>query len=176
MALCAAIALVLGPSTLAVFAAYDVNEENHPSDQELTTNFFSHEARFDELVKMLAADRRSLAAKGAASVDLATVEGLDKGAAPFRMYRALLRQISVADLRYSPDSGELALVPDGQESLDRPRKSYLYLPHAHPQSLIQHHGYNWREPGMSIVTGDRPLKGFWYIHHETTIEVAVSPY
>ncbi|MGH8200943.1 MAG: hypothetical protein ACREVO_11365 [Steroidobacteraceae bacterium] len=167
---------MLGPSTLAVFAAYDVNEEKQPSDQELATNFFSHEARFDELAQMLAAHRPSLAAKGATSVDLARVERVDKGAARFKMYRVLLRQISVADLRYFPDSGELALVPEGQENLDQPRKFYLYLPHIHPQSLVQNRGYNWREPGMSIVTGDHPLKGFWYIHHEVTIEVAVNPY
>jgi hypothetical protein len=176
VALCTIIALVLGPSTLAVFATYDVNKENQPSDQQLMANFSSHEGRFDELVQMLASDRPSLVAKGASGVDLATVARLDSDAARVRMYRALLREISVADLRYFPDSGKVALVPDGQENVERPFKSYLYLPHAQPQSLVQHHGYNWREPGMSIITSDRPLKGRWFIHHEMPIEVAVTPY
>jgi hypothetical protein len=176
VALCAIIALVLGPATLAIFVTYDVNNENQPSDRQLTANFSSHEGRFDELVQMLASDRPNLVAKKSTGVDLATVAGLDKDAARVRTYRDLLREISVADLRYFPDSGKLVLVPDGQENVERPLKSYLYLPHAQPQSLVQHHGYNWREPGMSIITGDRPLKGRWFIHHEMTIEVAVIPY
>lgn len=129
-----------------------------------------------KLVQMLAADHSSLPAKRTNGIDLATVARLGKSTARFRMYRALLRQTSVADFRYFPDSGKLALLPDGQENLERPATAYLYLPHAKPQSLVQHEGDNWRGPGMHILTGDRPLKGFWFIHHEMTIEVAVSPY
>lgn len=176
VAVCIAIALMLGLLTLAVFATYDVNQESQPSDEALTANFFSHEARFDELVQMLAADHPSPTAAGAAGIDLATVAGLDEDAARLRMYRGLLRQISVADLRYFPDSGKLVLVPDGQKNLERPSKSYLYLPHAQPQSLVQFHGYDWRVPGIYIRTGDRPLKGSWFIHHDMTMEVAVAPY
>lgn len=150
-AVCVAIALVAGLVTLAVFAVYDVNQEQ-PSDEELTTNFFAHEPIFDELAQMPAAGHPN-PAKG-----------------------ALLRQISVANLRYFPDSGKLVLVPDREENPERPSKSYLYLPHARPQALVQYHGYNWRGPGIYILTGDRPLKGFWFIHHETSMEVAVAPY
>lgn len=176
VALCAIIALVLGPSTLAIFVTCEVNNENQPSDRQLTANFSSHEGRFDELVQMLASDRPSLVAKESTGVNLATVARLDKDAARVRMYRDLLREISVADLRYFPSTGKLSLVPDGQENVERPLKSYLYLPHAQPQSLVQHHGYNWREPGLSIIAGDRRLKGRWFIHHEMTLEVAVTPY
>ena len=174
--LCTLIALVLGPSTLAVFATYDVNRENQPSDEQLAIHFFSHEAGFDELVHMLAADHLSLAANRATGIDLAAVARLDKDTARLWTYRGLLRQISVADFRYFPDSGKLALVPDGQENPQRPSKSYLYLPRAQPQSLVQHHGHSWREPGIFILTGDHPLKGRWFIHHETTIRVAVTSY
>lgn len=176
MAVCTVIALVLGLSTLAVLGIYDVNKENQPSDEALAANFLAHEARFDELVQMLATGHPSPGAEGASEIDLATVARLDKDGARFGIYRGLLRQISVADLRYFPDSGKLVLVPDGEEDLERPSTSYLYLPRAQPQSLVQHHGYGWRGPGVYTLTGDRPLKGFWFIHHDMTIEVAVTAY
>lgn len=175
-AICTAIALVLGVLTLGLFATHDVNQESQPSDQELTTSFFSHEEKFDELLQMLARDRPRLAAKGALAVDLATTARLDANGIRFGMYRGLLQQISVGDLRYFPGSGKLVLVPNGRRSLEPPSKSYLYLPHGQPQSLVPHYGYDWRGPGMYILTGDRPLKGGWYIHHDVTIEVAVPPY
>jgi hypothetical protein len=170
------IALVFCLLALSVLDTYDVNQGNQPTDEVLTTNFVAHEAAFDELVQMLSADHASLAAKGAAVVDLTTLAGLDTNAVRSRMYRRLLQQISVADLRYFPGSGKLILVPDGQENLERPSKFYLYLPRARPQSFVQHHAYYWRGPGVDILTGDRPLKGLWYIRHELTIEVAVIPY
>lgn len=175
-AICTMTALVLGVFTLGAFATRDVNQNGQPSDRQLTTSFFSHRAKFDELVQMLATDRSSLAAKGAAAVDLATMTRLDANGIRFGMYRGLLQQISVGDLRYFPGSGKLILVPDGRKSLQPPSKSYLYLPHGRPESLVPYYGYDWRGPAMYILTDDRPLKGGWYIHHDMTIEVAIPPY
>lgn len=174
-AICAMMVLVLGLLTLGAFATHDVVQKSQPNDEELTTRFFSHVAIFDELVQMLATDRPSLAAKGAAAIDLATM-GRFQDAARLGKYRGLLRRISVEDLRYFPASGKLLLVPDGQKNPEHPSESYLYLPFAHTQSLGSHYSYDWRAPGINILTGDRPLKGAWFVHHDTTIEVAVSPY
>jgi hypothetical protein len=127
-------------------------------------------------VQMLAADHSSLAAQGATAIDLATLAGPETNRVRFGMYRGLLQQISVSDLRYFPDSGKLILVPGGQENPQRPSKSYLYLPHGQPRPLVQHHGYDWHGPGVYILSGDRPLKGFWFIHQDMTIKVAISPY
>lgn len=173
---CTLFALVLGLYSLAAFAAYDVNRENEPGDEALTTNLLSHEAAFDELQHMLETSQLSVAAKGASGIDLAAVARLDKDPARFRMYRDVLRQISVADLRYFPDSGKLILIPDGQDNPDIQSKVYLYLPHGQPQPFVSYHGSDWRLPGMYIRTGDRRLKGNWFIHHEMTLEAAVPPY
>lgn len=181
VAACTVLPLVLGLCALAVFATYDGYRENAPSDEALATNWLSHEAGFDELVQMLRTSHLSVAAKGAAGIDLAAVAGLDKDPARFRIYRGLLRQISVVDLRYFPDSGKLILIPDGQNNdglnnLDRQSKCYLYLPHGQPQALASYPGSDWRMPGMYMRTGDRRLKGNWFIHHEMTLVVAVPPY
>ena len=168
--------LVFGLLTISVFGAYDINQRSQPGDEELMSDFFAHEATFDELVRMLSSDSASLAAKGPAGVDLATMTKLDANSLRVGMYRRLLRQISVADLRYFPDSGNIILVPEGQENLQRPSRSYVYLPHAQPQSFVQHHGYYWRGPGLNILTGDLPLRAGWFIRHDMTIEVAVTPY
>jgi hypothetical protein len=148
------VALVLGILSFGVLGTYDVNQRDRRSDEELTAEFFAHEAVFDELVKVLAAGPGGNA----------------------EIYKRLLRQISVADARYFPDSGKLILVPDGQENLEPPSRFYVYLPHGQPQSFLQNHGYYWRGPGVDIVTRDLPLKAGWYIRHDTTIEVAVTPY
>lgn len=175
-AICIAIALVLGLSTLAVFATYDANQGRQRGDDELRTNFLSHEAAFAQLVQMLVTDYPSPAAEGAPAIDWAAMASADKNAVRLEIYRHLLQQISVADLRYFPDSGKLVLVPDGEENPERPSESYLYLPHAQPQSFVQHHGYYWRGPGVEILTGDLRLKGAWFIRHDMTIEVALTPY
>lgn len=171
--LCGVIALAFGLLTLC---AFDANRGNQPTDEKLETNFLSHESEFDALVQMLAADHPSLTAKGASAVDLRTMAGLDTSGVRLEMYRRLLEQISVADLRYFPGSGKIILVPNGQENPERLSKFYLYLPHALPQSFAQHHGYYWRGPRVDILTGDRRLRGSWFIRHEMTVEVAVTPY
>lgn len=170
------IALVVGLVTLSIFGGYEVSQVSRPSDAELTANFFAHETAFDELVRMLAVDYPSLVDKGVTAIDLAKMASLDTKSGRLATYRRLLRQISVADIRYFPDSGKLVLVPTGQENLERPSKSYVYLPHGQPQSFVQHHTYYWRGPGVDMITGDRRLEGFWFIRHEMTIEVAVTPY
>ena len=172
----ALIALLLASSTLAVLATHEIDLRSRPSDEELTANFLSHETAFNELVQMLDADRRTLAAEGETPIDLAALSRPDASAARAETYSGLLQQISVADLRYFPDSGKLILLPDRQANPQRPSKSYLYLPHAQPQPMVRHHGYHWRGPGAYVVTGDRPLKGSWFIHHDTMIQVAFSPY
>jgi hypothetical protein len=178
MGLWAAIGIALAYSllTLSVFSTYDVNQRSEPSDEALTTDFFAHEAAFDELVRMLSTDYPSLARKGAGAIDLATIARLDTKSVRFGIYRRLLQQISVADLRYFPDSGKLVLVPDGRENLQEPSKYFVYLPHAQPQAFVQHHAYYWRGPGVDILTGDLPLRAGWFIRHDMTIEVAVTPY
>lgn len=176
LAVCAVIALVLGLFLLAVSATYEVNRKNEPSDEALTTNFLSHEARFDELVRMLASDQLSAAAIEATGIDRATGARLDENPARVTVYSGLLRQISVVDFRYFPDSGRLILVPDGQDNLEGPSKFYLYLPHGQPQPLVPYYGSDWRTPGIYILTGDRQLRGSWFIHHEKTMQVAVPPY
>ena len=169
-------ALMLGLLALGVLGAYHANRENGPGDAALSSNFFAHEAAFDELVQMLSADRRGLAAKGTTAIDLTTMAGLDTDAARLETYGRLLQQISVANFRYDPGSGRLILVPDGEENPERPSESYVYLPHGRPQSFVQHHGYYLHGPGVDILTGDRPLKGSWFIRHEIAIQVAVAPY
>jgi hypothetical protein len=168
--------LLLGSSTLAVLGTHEVDLRNRPSDEELAANFLSHETAFNELVQMLDADRRTLADEGDTPIDFAALSRPDADTARAETYSRLLRQISVADLRYFPDSGKLILLPDRQANLQRPSKSYLYLPHAQPQPVVRHHGYYWRGPGAYVVTGDRPLEGSWFIHYDTMIQVAFSPY
>jgi len=175
-AIWALVALLLGSATLAVLATYEVDLSNWPSDEELTANFFSHETTFNELAQMLERDRRTLAPEGETPIDFATLSRLGASAARVQTYSGLLRRISVVDLRYFPDSGKLLLLPDRRANAQRPSRSYLHLPHAQPQPLVGHHGYTLRGPGVYVVTGDRPLKGSWFIHYDTMIQVAFSPY
>lgn len=175
-AMWALFALLLGLSALGVFDTRYVNQQNRPSDAQLRSNFLSHEAAFEDLVRMLDRDKPTLAAGRTAVIDLSALAGLGTSAARTGRYRRLLRRISVADFRYFTDSGKLILVPDGQQDLRRPSKSYLYLPHGQPQPFVQDHGYDWRGPGIYLVTGDRPLRGPWFIHHDMTMELAGLPY
>jgi len=150
------IALMFGPLILLLWEAYGNNQPSRPSEAELTANFLAHEGEFDQLARMLSTDRQSPAGKGA--------------------YRHLLQQICVADLHYFPGSGKLILVPEGEENQERPAESYVYLPNARPESVAQHHGDYLHGPGAEIVTRDSPLKGSWFIRHELTMQVAVTPY
>jgi hypothetical protein len=125
---------------------------------------------------MLATDHPSLAAKRTTAIDLGTLAGLHTNPVPIGTYGRLLRHLSLAEVHYCPKSGKRILAPDGQENPERQSKYYLYLPHAQSQLLAKHHGYYWRVPGVDFLTGDRQLRGSWYIHHEAAIEVAVTSY
>jgi hypothetical protein len=171
------IALFLVPLALTLVAAYSVNRRNRPSDEELTANFLSHEAKFDELVDMLDSERQSLPLGRGESIDLAGLSAVLASAARTDAYKVLLRQISVADLRYFPGSGKLILLPAaGQTNIEGSSRSYVYMMSGRPQSVVVHHGHYWRAPGVHFVTGDRRVKGPWFIHHDTMIVLGFSPY
>lgn len=175
-AVCTAVALMLALAALAAFSACHVSRDNRSDDERLATNFRSHEAGFDRLAQMLIADYPHAAATGRGGIDLAAMTRLGTNAARFRMYRCVLQQISVADLRYLPDSGKLVLLPEGRQNQERPSTSYFYAPHVQSQSLLRDHGYSRRGPGMYDFTDDRPLRGSWFIHHDVAIKVAIAPF
>ena len=52
--------LVVAPAILVVLAGYSVSQGSHPTDEELTVRFLSHEADFQTLAKMLDSDRGRL--------------------------------------------------------------------------------------------------------------------
>ena len=117
-----------GLPTLTVLSTHVANQENHPSDEELAANFFSHEARFDELVQMLTTDYPRLAAKGDAGIDLTTVASLATNAARSGVYRGLLQQISVEDLRYFPTPGSSSSCPTARRIRRDPQSTtFTYL-------------------------------------------------
>jgi hypothetical protein len=92
-------------------------------------------------------------------------------------YERLLRDISVADLRYFPGSGRLILVPVGAStSIRGSSKSYLYSAGGPPRPVLAHYGYNSRGPGPYVLAGDRRVKGPWFIHYDKVIKLGVSPY
>jgi len=99
------------------------------------------------------------------------------GAARKDTYKRLLRQISVADLRYFPGSGRLLLLPAAaQTNIQGSSKSYAYMAGGQQQPVVAHQGYNWRGPGLRVLTGDRQVEGFWFIHYDTVITLAFAPY
>jgi len=54
---------------------------------------------------------------------------------------------------------------------------YLYLGDGEAEPLhARHSSGGWRGPGVYLVTGDRHIKGRWYIHHSQTMVVAFAPY
>ena len=171
------ITLFLAPAALTLVAVPAINRSDQPSDEQLMENFLAHEAKFDELVQMLGSDYRSGAPAAAESVDLAGLSAVVTSAARMDEYERLLRQISVADLRYFPADGKLILLPAAaQTNTEGASKSYAYMAGGQPQPIVAHHGYNWRGPGLYLLTGDRRVEGFWFIHYDTTITLAFSPH
>jgi hypothetical protein len=171
------ITLFLAPAALTTVATHTIFQRNQPSDEELSENLLTHETKFNELVEMLASDCRSLPPGAGESIDLAGLSAVVTSAARMDIYKRLLRQIFVADLRYFPGSGRLILLPiAAQTNIHGSSKSYAYIVGGQPQPVVAHHGYNWRGPGVYFVTGDRRVKGFWFIHHDTMITLAFSPY
>jgi hypothetical protein len=171
------VTLMLGPIVLTIVASRTINQRNQPSDQELLGNFLAHEREFSELVEMLGADCRSLSPGARESIDFAGLSAVVMSAARMELYRRLLQQISIADLRYFPGSGELALLPGAaRTNIEGSSKTYAYREGGQPQSVVAHHHYNWRGPGVYFLTGDRQIKGYWFIHYDTAISVEFSPY
>ena len=171
------IPLFLTPLLLALLAAYTVNQQNQPGDEQLASNFLSHQAVFEELLEMLLLDCRDLRLERGEVTDLKMLSTALDSARRVDMYKDLLKQISIADLRYFPRSGRLILLPDGANRTGKSwSKSYVYLPDGLSEPLVKHHGYYMRGPGVSLLTGDRRIKGDWYIHYDTMITLAFSPY
>jgi hypothetical protein len=171
------IALCLAPAALTVVATYTNNQTDQPSDAELMENLLAHETKFEELVQMIHSDCRSFPPGTGESIGFAGLSAVVSSAARMEIYKRLLRQTSVADLRYFPGSGKLILLPAAaQTNIEGSSKSHAYMLGGQPQPVVAHHGYNWRGPGVYVLTGDRWVKGFWFIHYDTRITVEFSPY
>ena len=169
------VALLLGPVAAALWAKYTVGQLDVPGDQALAENFFAHEKSFAELVLMLNADRAELSQARAGAIDLAALKKVLEHARAEK-YVADLNTTSVADLRYFPDSGRLVLLPKGTSpDIAVEAKYYLYLARGEPEPSARYDSH-WRGPGTYILSGDRPLKQSWFIHHNATISVVLSPY
>jgi hypothetical protein len=168
--------LLIVPIALMVLVAHTANRISHPSEEELIAIFISHEADFEELAQMLDSDRARLLL-GGETVELSELG--TTGVSPPRIghYDSLLRKIGVKSFRYFPRSGNIILpVSDTGDSRPGCSKSYRYLPRAQPEPLGYHRGYAWRGPGIYILTGDRRIKGQWFVHHDTTLGIGFSPY
>jgi len=113
---CLLIPLFLTPLLLALLATYTVNQQNQPGDEELASNFLSHQAAFEELVEMLLLDCRDLRLERGEVNDLKMLSTALDNARRVDKYKDLLKQISIAELRYFPSSGRLILLPDGAQS------------------------------------------------------------
>jgi len=171
------ITLLLAPVVLTTVAGLTIHQRNGPSDQDLLENLLAHETKFDELVAMLTADCRSLPPGAGESIDLAGLSAVVTNAARKDTSERLLREISVTDLRYFPGSGRLVLMPAAARTNIRgSSKSYVYTAGGQPQPVVAHDGYNLRGPGLYFLTGDRRVKGSWFIHYDTLIGLGFSPY
>jgi hypothetical protein len=168
---------ILAPAALTTVATHVINQRNQPSDEQLSENLLTHETQFNELVEMLDSDCRSLRPAAGDYIDLAGLSAVVTSAARKDIYKRLLRQISVADLRYFPGSGRLILLPAAAPtSIQGSSKSYVYIAGGQQQPVVAHPGYNWRGPGLHFLTGDRRVEGFWYIHYDTMITLTFSPF
>jgi hypothetical protein len=169
-------ALLIVPVALVLLVAHTANRLSHPSEEELIATFLSHQADFLELVQMLDSDHGRLSLTGEA-VELSDLETAGASATRIGHYESLLRRIDVKSFRYIPRSGNIILAVS-ERSGSRPgcSMSYRYLPRDEPQRLVYHRGYGLRGPGIVVLTGDRRMKGQWFIHHDTTLGVGFSPY
>lgn len=171
------IVLLLIPMALAAVANYMSGGRSRPGDEELTANFLSHEAQFDEVAEMLTSDGRSLRLRSGNAVDLKSLSVLLPRASRMQAYRRLLQQISAADFRYFPGTGKVILLLEpGAKGTWGSSKSYLRLPHGEPQPVVQRSGYYWHGPGLTFLTGDRRIKGDWFVHYDVAISLGFSPY
>jgi hypothetical protein len=166
--------LVAVPAAIVVLSGDSAARRSHPTDEELTAKFLSHEADFQALVQMLDYDRNKLP-RTDAPIELADLEAAD--AARKGDYRVLLAKIDANNLRYFPRSGNVVLpVAQAGEYVADTKKSYVYLSREQPQPLLPHPSYARRGPGLYFVTGDGRIKGQWFIHHDGTVVFAFAPY
>jgi hypothetical protein len=174
--LCLPLVLLLGPVLLALWTQHTVIQRDLPSDQDLAAEFFAHQERFDELADMLNADHGVLSQTRVTAIDLPALERT-LGHSRTKQYVAILKKISVVDLRYFPASGKILLLPTGASAdIEGAAKTYLHLPTGQAEPLFRHDGYHLRGPGIYLVTGDRPLRQSWFIHHNTTVNITYAPY
>ncbi len=164
------------PAVLVVLAGYASARASHPTDDELTARFLSHEADFQLLAQSLDSDCRRVPS-GASSCELADLVTAGVGVAGVDGYKLLLKRIGATSFRYLPRSGNLILpVCEPGENCSATRKSYLYLSHEQSQPLIRHQSGAWHGAGIYFVTGDHRIKGGWFIHHDGTVVVAFASY
>jgi hypothetical protein len=165
---------VIVPAAIVALSGYSAARGDHPTDEELTARFLSHEADFQALIHMLDSDRRRLLLADG-PLNLAELEAA--GATRAGDYRVLLAKFDATNVRYFPRSGNVVvLVAQSGEHFADTKKSYLYLSREPPQPLLHHSSYAWRGPGIYFVTGDQRIKGQWFIHHDGTVVVAFAPY
>ena len=169
--------LVAVPVALTLCAGYAATARSHPTDDELTVRFFSHESDFQSLVQILQSDRDRLLSLGAESYEFTDFVPTRAGTAHLEDYKVLLAKIGSTNFRYFPRSGNLILPASrSRDNFAETKKSYLYLSREKPQPLRRHQSDSWRGPGVYFVTGDQRIKGRWFIHHDGTLVVAFSPY
>jgi hypothetical protein len=164
------------PLVLVLLAGLAAARGSHPTDEELTARFLSHESDFEALTHMLDSDGGRLP-PGTVSADLADVVHAGAGRARMGDYEVLLARIGATDFRYFPRSGNL-IVPVSRPGAQFAviRKSYSYLSREEQQPLLHHRGYASRGPVVYWVTGDHRIKGRWFIHHDGTVVGAFAPY
>jgi hypothetical protein len=168
--------LVAAPAILVVLAGYSLSLGSHPTDEELTARFLSHQVDFDTLAKMLDSDRGRLPL-GSEPFNLAAFVAAGASTARISNYEAVLARIGARNFRYFPQSGNVVLlVSESAGHLAKSTKSYLYLSRDDPQALVYHRSYGWRGPGVYFVSGDYRIKGRWFIRHDGNVVVAFAPY
>jgi hypothetical protein len=165
------------PAALIMLAGYTTAARNHPTDEELTESFRSHESAFQSLVQVLDTDRGRLLSLGGDSYEFTDLVAADAGTPHLKDYKDILARIGSANFRYFPRSGNLILPASRSgDNIADTTKAYLYLSRGEPQPLLRHQSVSWRGPGIYFFTGDRRIKGRWFIHHEGTWVVAFAPY
>lgn len=162
------------PAAIIALSCYSAARSSHPTDEELTARFLSHEADFQALLQMLDSDHRRMPLPDE-PFDLPDL--VAAGVARRSDYEVLLARIGATNVRCYPQSGNVVLpVSRSGAHFAETKKSYLYLSREQPKPLLQHPSYSWRGPGIYFVTGDHPIKGQWFIHHDATVVVSFAPY
>jgi hypothetical protein len=161
------------PLVLVLLAGLAAARGSHPTDEELTARFLSHESDFAALTHRLDSDRGRLP-PGTESADLADFVQAGAGRGD---YEVLLARVGATNFRYFPRSGNL-IVPVSKpgDPFAVTRKSYSYLSREEQQPLLHHQSYASRGPAVYWATGDHRIKGRWFIHHDGTVVGALAPY